>query len=318
MSSLTLNALVFPGLLYVLIWTVGLYWFFRKFMAALHKRIGPSFNGKGGSYQTLFDLSKLLTKESITPTGVNPYLFSIMPLLAVIIAMLPAAFIPWMDGFVVVDSNYGVLALVVLIGIEPFLLFLTGFGSNNKYSFLGGIRILSQAISMETSFVLAALSPALLFSTMNLTAIVESTTWISFAILFPGFVLYFIALLGLLEQPPFNIPDAEQEIVYGFYTEYSGTNYFLLQLAMFAEFMAVFAGAATLFLGAYKGIFFDSYFFFFIKMLAIAIVMMTMRAATPRITLSQMLNFSWKYMVPLSLVNIAWILLAKSLWFIGV
>lgn len=171
---------------------------------------------------------------------------------------------------------------------------------------------------METSFVLAALSPALLFSTMNLTAIVESTTWISFAILFPGFVLYFIALLGLLEQPPFNIPDAEQEIVYGFYTEYSGTNYFLLQLAMFAEFMAVFAGAATLFLGAYKGIFFDSYFFFFIKMLAIAIVMMTMRAATPRITLSQMLNFSWKYMVPLSLVNIAWILLAKSLWFIGV
>lgn len=317
MSSLTFNALIFPGLLYVLLWTVGLYWFFRKFMAKLHKRIGPSFNGMGGSYQTLFDLSKLLTKESITPDGVNPYLFSMMPLFALVIAMLPAAFIPWMDGFVVVDSSYGVLALVVLVGIEPFLLFLTGFGSNNKYSFLGGIRILSQAISMETSFVLAALSPAVLFSTMNLTTIAESSSWMSFAILFPGFILYFIALLGLLEQPPFNIPDAEQEIVYGFYTEYSGTNYFLLQIAMFAEFMAVFAGATTLFLGAYKGIFFDSYFFFFMKMLGIAIVMMTIRAATPRITLSQMLNFSWKYMVPLSLANIAWILLAKSLWFIG-
>ncbi len=318
MSNLLFSAFVFPGLLYVLVWTVGLFWFFRKFMAALHKRVGPSFNGKGGSYQTLFDLSKLLTKESITPVGVNPYLFSIMPLLAVLIAMLPAAFIPWMQGQVVIDSNYGLLALVVLIGIEPFLLFLTGFGSNNKYSFLGGIRILTQSISMETSFILSALSPAVLFGSMNLTFIVESSSWFSFLILFPGFVLYFISLLGLLEQPPFNIPDAEQEIVYGFYTEYSGTNYFFLQLAMFAEFMAVFAGAATLFLGAYRGIFFDSYFFFFIKMMGIAVVMMTMRAATPRITLAQMLSFSWKYMVPLSLINIAWLFFAKSLWFMGV
>ncbi|MFK5975112.1 MAG: NADH-quinone oxidoreductase subunit H [Sulfurovum sp.] len=315
MSEIIFQALVFPGLLYVLVWTVLLYWFFRKFMAALHKRVGPSFNGPAGSYQTLFDLSKLLTKESITPKGVNPYLFSLMPLLAVIIAIIPSSFIPWSDGFVVVNSDYGVLALVVLIAIEPFLLFLTGFGSNNKYSFLGGIRILTQSISFETAFFLSALSPALLFGTMNLTSIVEQSSWVSFLILFPAFVLYFISLLGILEQPPFNIPDAEQEIVYGFYTEYSGTNYFLLQLAMFAEFMAVFAGAVTLFLGAYKGVFFDSYFFFFMKMLLIAILMMTIRGATPRITLKQMLNFSWKYMVPISLINLSWVLLAKALWF---
>ena len=143
--------------------------------------------------------------------------------------------------------------------------------------------------------------------------IVEHSNWVSFAILLPAFILYFIALLGILEQPPFNIPDAEQEIVYGFYTEYSGTNYFLLQLAKFAEFMAVFAGAITLFLGAFKGLFFDSYFWFFIKMVGVAMLMMTIRAATPRITMAQMLNFSWKYMVPLSLLNIAWILLMRSL-----
>jgi len=312
------QAIIFPGLLYVLVWAVALFWFFRKFMAALHKRVGPKFNGIAGSYQTLFDFSKLLTKESITPDGVNPYLFSIMPPLALIVAMLPAAFIPWSDGFVVVRTEYGLLALVVLIGIEPFLLFLTGFGSNNKYSFLGGVRILTQSISMETSFFLAALSPALLFGTLNLTTIVESSTWFSFLILFPGFVLYFIALLGLLEQPPFNIPDAEQEIVYGFFTEYSGTNYFLLKLSSFAEFMAVFAGAATLYLGAYKGLLFDSYFCFFIKMVLVAMVMMTIRAATPRITLAQMLQFSWKYMVPITLLNLVWVLLAKSMFFVGV
>lgn len=317
MSETLFEIFIFPGLLYVLVWTVGLFWFFRKFMAKLHKRVGPSFNGAGGSYQTLFDLSKLLTKESITPNGVNPYLFSSMPLLAVIVAMLPSAFIPWSGANVVVDTTYGVLALVVLIGLEPFLLFLTGFGSHNKYSFLGGVRVLTQAISMESAFLLAALSPALLFSTMNLTSIVGQTSWLSFGVLLPGFVLYFIALLGLLEQPPFNIPDAEQEIVYGFYTEYSGTNYFLLQLAMFAEFMAVFGGAVTLFLGGAYGLFFESYLCFFLKMLAIAVVMMSIRAATPRITLAQMLHFSWQYMVPLALLNIAWVLLAKTLWFMG-
>ena len=312
MIDTIIEAFVFPGVLYVLIWTVALYWFFRKFMASLHKRVGPHFNGMCGSYQTLFDLSKLLTKESITPTGVNPYLFSLMPLLALIIAMLPSAFIPWSDGFVVIDSDYGLLALVVLISIEPFLLFLTGFGSNNKYSFLGGIRVLTQAISMETAFLLSALSPALLFGTLNLTSIADQSSWISFIILLPAFIIYFIALLGILEQPPFNIPDAEQEIVYGFYTEYSGTNYFLLQLAKFAEFMAIFAGATTLFLGAFKGLFFDSYFWFFIKMILVAMIMMTIRASTPRITMAQMLEFSWRYMVPLSLLNIAWVLVMRS------
>ncbi len=312
-----IQAFVFPGLLYVLLWTVGLFWFFRKFMAPLHKRVGPYFNGPHGSYQTLFDLSKLLTKESITPKGVNPYLFSIMPLLAVITAMLPAAFIPWTANTTVVHTEYGLLALIVLIGIEPFLLFLTGFGSDNKYSFLGGIRVLSQAISMETAFFLAALSPALLFGTLNLEVIVEKSSWFSFAVLIPGFILYFIALLGLLEQPPFNIPDAEQEIVYGFYTEYSGTNYFMLKLAEFVEFMAVFAGVATLFMGAYKGIFWDGYSWFFLKMMLVAVVMMTIRAATPRITLKQMLRFSWRYLVPISLLNVAWVMLAKNLFFAG-
>ena len=315
--EMIMNVVVFPGVFYVLLWTVGLFWFFRKFMAALHKRVGPSFNGPGGSYQTLFDLSKLLTKESITPDGVNPYLFSLMPPLAAIIAMLPTALIPWTANTLVVPTQYGLLGLVVLIGIEPFLLFLTGFGSNNKYSFLGGIRILTQMISMETSFFLAALSPALLFGTLNLQTIVEQSSWLTFLILLPGFALYFIALLGLLEQPPFNIPDAEQEIVYGFYTEYSGTNYFLLKLAEFAEFMAVFAGAATLFLGGYKGLFFDGYSFLFVKMLLVAMVMMTIRASTPRITMKQMLNFSWRYLVPLSLLNVAWILLVKIFFFGG-
>jgi len=315
MLSTFIDAFVFPGLLYALVWTVGLFWFFRKFMAPLHKRVGPYYNGPHGSYQTLFDLSKLWTKESITPKGVNPYLFSIMPLLAVVVGLLPNAFVPWVPSGPALHSSASLLVLVVLIGIEPFLFFLTGFGSENKYSFLGGIRVLTQAISFETGFFLAALAPALLFGSLDLSVIVEKSSWGSFLVLFPGFVLYFIALLGLLEQPPFNIPDAEQEVVYGFLTEYSGTNYFLLNLSKFVEFMAVFAGAGALYMGAYKGIFFDGYIWFFLKMVLVAVVMITIRAATPRITLQQMLVFSWRWLVPLALLNMAWVLLAKFLFF---
>ena len=313
-----ISAFLFPGVLYALVWTVGLFWFFRKFMAPLHKRVGPYYNGPHGSYQTLFDLSKLWTKESITPTGVNPYLFSTMPLIAVIVAMLPNVVIPWTDSGPLLNTPYGLLVLVVLIGIEPFLLFLIGFGSDNKYSFIGAIRVLTQAISFETAFFLSALAPAILYSTLDLNKIVESVSFISFLILFPSLILYFIALLGLLEQPPFNIPDAEQEVVYGFMTEYSGTGYFMLQLAKFVEFMAVFAGAGTLFLGAYKGIFFDSYLWYFLKMVMIAVIMITIRAATPRITMEQMLHFSWRWLVPLSLINLAWVMFAKAMIFTGV
>jgi len=315
MADIFFGAFVFPGLLYALVWTVGLFWFFRKFMAPLHKRVGPYYNGPHGSYQTLFDLSKLFTKESITPKGVNIYLFSIMPLLAVVIGLLPASVIPWTDSGPAISSPYSLLILVVLIGIEPFLFFLTGFGSENKYSFLGGIRVLTQAISFETAFFLSALAPALLIGSLDLSVIVEKSSFVTFLILFPAFILYFIALLGLLEQPPFNIPDAEQEVVYGFLTEYSGTNYFLLNLAKFVEFMAVFAGAGALYMGAYKGIMFDGYIWFFLKMVAVAVVMITIRAATPRITLNQMLSFSWRWLVPLSLINLAWVLSAKALFF---
>jgi len=297
------------------VWTVGLFWFFRKFMAPLHKRVGPYFNGPHGSYQTLFDLAKLWSKESITPRGVNRTLFSLMPLLAVVVGLLPAAFVPWTPDGPALPSAYSLLVLVVLVGIEPFIFFLTGFGSDNKYAFLGGIRVLTQTISFETAFLLAALAPALLFGSLDLQVTVDRSGWLSFLLLFPSLLLYFIALLGLLEQPPFNIPDAEQEIVYGFLTEYSGTNYFLLNLAKFVEFMAVFAGAGALYLGGHHGLFFDGYIWYFLKMLLIAIAMITIRAATPRITLSQMLTFSWRWLVPLSLLNLAWVVVAKALFF---
>ncbi len=314
MGHLLYEILLFPGIGYLLLVSVGLYWVFRKILAPMHKRVGPHFNGPAGSFQTIFDLSKLWTKESITPKDANIYLFSLMPLITLIIALLPTAVIPWTPTEIVVRSSYGVIIFVILIGLEPILLFLTAFSSSNKYALLGGVRVLVQMISMETAFFLACLSPAILFGTMNLQGIVQDSSWLSFAILFPGFIIFLIAFLGLLEQPPFDIPEAEQEIVYGVYTEYSGTNYFLLQLTKFAEFSILFAGGATLFMGGYRGIFFNGYIFLFLKMVLILFFMIALRAGIVRITMQQMLAFCWRYLIVFSLLNLAWIFVAKTLF----
>jgi len=312
---------VFPGLLFLLLWTFFIFYFARKTLAYVHKRVGPHFNGPAGSLQTVWDVFKLLTKESITPKSADPYLFNIIPILTPLVAALPVILIPWTPlinhGHAILDTNYGVLGLVVLIGVEPFLLFLTGFGSHNKYSFLGGMRILSQMISMEAPFFLAALSPALLFGTMNLYDIMYSNTWLTTLILLPGAVIFIISMLGILEQPPFHIPDAEQEIVYGFYTEYAGTNYVLLKFAEFTEMLVVSAAAVVLFFGGYRGIGFDSFIWLFLKIVLLGILMIAIRASNPRLRLDQMLKFTWSWLTPLAILNLVWIIFAK-LYILGV
>ena len=312
---------VFPGLLFLLLWTFFIFYFARKTLAYVHKRVGPHFNGPGGSLQTVWDVFKLLTKESITPKSADPYLFNIIPIITPLVAALPVILIPWTPlinhGHGILDTNYGILGLVVLIGVEPFLLFLTGFGSHNKYSFLGGMRILSQMISMEAPFFLAALSPALLFGTMNLYDIMYSNTYLTTLILLPGAIIFIITMLGILEQPPFHIPDAEQEIVYGFYTEYAGTNYVLLKFAEFTEILVVSAAAVTLFFGGYRGIGFDSFIWLFLKIVVLGILMVAIRASNPRLRLDQMLKFTWSWLTPLAILNLVWIIFAK-LYILGV
>jgi len=312
---------IFPGLLFLLVWTFFVFYFSRKALAYVHKRVGPHFNGPAGSLQTVWDIFKLLTKENITPKNADPYLFNIIPIITPLVAALPIYLIPWSPlinhGHGIIDTQYGVLGLVVLIGVEPFLLFLTGFGSQNKYSFLGGMRILAQMISMEAPFFLAALSPALLFGTMNLYDIMYSNTWLTTLILLPGAIIFIITMLGILEQPPFNIPDAEQEIVYGFYTEYAGTNYTLLKFAEFTEILVVSAAAVTLFFGGYRGIFFDSFWWLFLKIVLIAVLIVAIRASNPRLRLDQMLKFTWSWLTPLAILNLVWITFAK-LYIIGV
>ena len=315
MNSLWFEILVFPGLVFLLGWTFFVFYFARKMLALIHKRWGPHENGPAGTLQTIYDVFKLMGKENIVPKSADPILFTVIPVITPLVAILPVILIPWTplinNGAGIVNTKWGVLGLVILIGVEPFLLFLTGFGSNNKYSFMGGMRILTQMVSMEAPFFLAALSPAILFGTMNLHDIMYSNTWLTSLILLPGAILFIIAMLGILEQPPFNIPDAEQEIVYGFYTEYSGIGYTLLKFAEFTEILVVSASAVVLFFGGYRGLFFDSFVCLLLKIFALAFIMVAIRASNPRLRLDQMLKFAWSWLVPLSVLNLVWIIIAK-------
>jgi len=314
-GEILFHIIVFPGLLFLLAWTFFAFYFFRKALAYMHRRVGPHYNGPAGSMQTVYDIFKLLGKESITPKTADTYLFNIIPILTPVIASLPVILIPWTplinNGHGILDTDYGLLGIVVLIGVEPFLLFLTGFGSDNKYSFLGGMRVLVQMLSMEAAFFLSALAPALLFGTMNLYEIQSNSSFVSTLILIPGAVLFVIAILGILQQPPFNIPEAEQEIVYGFYTEYSGTNYVLLKFAEFVEFLVVSATAVVLFFGGYHGIFMDSFLCLFLKISLLLFAILIVRAANPRLRLDQMLKFSWSWLTPAAILNLVWIAFAK-------
>jgi len=314
-GEILFHIIVFPGLLFLLAWTFFAFYFFRKALAYMHRRVGPHYNGPAGSMQTVYDIFKLLGKESITPKTADTYLFNIIPILIPVIASLPVILIPWTpwinNGHGIVDTDYGLLGIVVLIGVEPFLLFLTGFGSDNKYSFLGGMRVLVQMLSMEAAFFLSALAPALLFGTMNLYNIQSSNSLATTLILLPGAALFVVAMLGILQQPPFNIPEAEQEIVYGFYTEYSGTNYVLLKFAEFVEFPVVSATAVVLFFGGYHGVFMDSFLCLFLKISLLLFVILIVRAANPRLRLDQMLKFSWSWLTPAAMLNLVWIAFAK-------
>jgi NADH-quinone oxidoreductase subunit H len=131
-------------------------------------------------------------------------------------------------------------------------------------------------------------------------------------ILLPGAVIFIIAMLGILQQPPFHIPEAEQEIVYGFYTEYSGTNYVLLKFAEFVEFLVVSATAVVLFFSGYRGIFFDSFWCLFLKIAVLLLIVVAVRAANPRLRLDQMLKFCWSWLTPIAILNLVWITFAKT------
>lgn len=301
MDLLGIVLLLAFGVVVVLVFT----YMERKVIARVGDRLGPNRAGPFGIFQAFADAIKMLTKEDVTPTNADRWLFLAAPIIVIIPAVLLYAVLPFGRGMVGVDLSIAVVFVVAMGGIPILSMLMAGWASNNKYALLGGFRTVAQLISYEVPMVVALLTVVLLAGTMSTVGIVEAQASFPFALVTPAaFVVYMVAGLAELNRTPFDLLEADSEIVAGYFIEYSGMKFAMFFLAEFINLFMVAGMITTLFLAGWQGPILPSWLWFLIKTVAVIFVIMWIRSTIPRFRIDQMLGFAWKALVPLSLVNL--------------
>lgn len=276
----------------------------RKVFSRLQDRIGPNRWGPWGILQAVADAIKMLIKEDIVPRRADHLLFNLAPVLMVIPAVLLYGVLPFGRGMVGSNLDVGVLYVVAIGSLTVIAVMTAGWSSNNKYGLLGAFRVVAQLVSYEIPMALAMASVVLLTGSMSLVDIVRSQS-IPNAILLPvAFFIYMAAGMAELGRSPFDLLEADSEIVAGYFIEYSGMKFALFFLAEYINMFAVAAIVTTLFLGGWRWPILPSWLWFFIKTFAVIFVFIWARGSWPRFRIDHMLNFAWKFLVPLALVNL--------------
>ncbi len=280
-------------------------WLERKTVGRFQDRYGPNRVGPLGILQFVADAIKMLTKEDITPANADRVIFNLAPVMVVVPTFLVLAVLPFGRGMVAADLNIGFLYIVAVSSLTTIAILLAGWGSRNKYSLLGGMRVVAQMISYEVPMVLSALGAIMLTGSLSLVSIVEGQSRVPFILLQPlGFLIYFISAVAEVNRAPFDLPEAESEIIAGYHTEYSGMKYAMFLLAEYINAFIVSSIAATLFLGGWQGPLLPPYIWFLLKAYAIYFVLMWLRFTLPRLRIDQLMGLAWKFLVPLALVNL--------------
>ena len=308
-------------LIFILIVVLYLIYGLRKIMGWIQARIGPNRVGPYGLAQTIADALKLLTKQDIIPALADKWPFVIAPIIVFVPAYMVYLVIPFGkgNGWVAQDLSIGILYIAAVLSIPIIGIITAGWASNNKWSLLGAFRAAAQIVSYEVPLVLAMIPPVMLAGTLSLQGIIHAQdgTWLG---VFPrwfiatqivGFAVYMTAALAESNLTPFDIMEAESELVAGFNTEYSGMKFALFFLAEFAGMFTISAIAATLFLGGWLPIhpalsFIPPVIWFLGKTCVIIFVLMWIRSTLPRVRVDQLMSFGWKVLIPIALLNIAW------------
>ena len=309
-----LKALIFPGFLFLMVVFLMVFYMERKILADAHLRTRHYYVGRWGLLQTLADVFKLLQKEFIIQRRANKLLFSLIPFVAFLMVAILVAFIPFSSSSFIVSTSFDLLIALAIVTSMPPIFFYAGWASKSKYSFIGGLRVVNQMISGEIPLWLSALAAAVFYGTLNHIEIVQSSSWLSFIVLLPAFLIFITATLIVTDRPPFDIPEAEQEVVYGFLTEFGGFNYMILVLSKLIELFGLYGLAVTLFLGGFKGPILPGIVWFLLKIFALYMFTFVVRASTPRIRMDQLLKFCWKALTPLALLNLAFIIFIKMIF----
>ncbi len=306
------------GILLLIVWGIVVVLTFtymeRKVIARVGDRIGPNRAGPLGIFQAFADAIKMLTKEDVTPTNADRAMFLAAPIVIIIPAVLLYAVLPFGRGMVGVDLSIAVVFVVAMGGIPILTMLMAGWASNNKYALLGGFRTVAQLISYEVPMVVALLTVVLLAGTMSTVGIVEAQATFPFALVTPvAFVVYMLAGLAELNRTPFDLLEADSEIVAGYFIEYSGMKFAMFFLAEYINLFMVAGMVTTLFLAGWQWPILPSWLWFLIKVIVVIFLMMWIRSTIPRFRIDQMLGFAWKALVPLSLVNLFVVALVAKL-----
>ena len=311
---------IFFLLVPVLVSVALIVWLDRRVWALVQKRRGPNVVGPFGLLQSLADALKYMFKEIIIPSSSNKIIFILAPIITMTLALISWAVIPFSKTQVIADINVGILYLFAVSSLGVYGIIMGGWASNSKYPFLGAIRSAAQMVSYEVSIGVIIINVLLCVGSLNLNDIVLAQKNIWFVIpLFPMFVIFFISALAETNRPPFDLPEAEAELVAGYQTEYSGMMYAMFWLGEYANILLMCAMGSILFLGGwlspleiYPFTFIPGPIWLIIKILLLFILFALVKAIVPRYRYDQLMRLGWKVFLPLSLI---WVVFTSSYLF---
>jgi NADH-quinone oxidoreductase subunit H len=296
----------------------------RKVQARIQMRIGPDQAGKWGLIQPVADAIKMIMKEDVIPDKADKPLFIAAPAVSVIMALCAFAAIPVGPAIEVfgktielsiANVNVGLLYTMAILSLNVYGIVLGGWSSGNKYSFLGGMRSTAQMISYELAMGLSIIGVVLLSGTLNLKEIIQAQSSLPFAILQPlGFAIFFICMFADTNRAPFDLPEAETELVAGYHTEYSSIKYALFYMSEYINMVTLGGLAVVLFWGGWNGPFLPGIVWFFIKLAVFIWLFMWVRATFPRVRYDQLMQIGWKVLLPLGILNVLVTAFLVAIW----
>jgi NADH-quinone oxidoreductase subunit H len=292
---------------FVLVMVMVFIWFERRAFGPFQMRWGPNRASPWGALQPVADAIKVLLKEDIVPAVADKWVHLVAPIIGFLPVLLIFAVVPFHNGEgLIPDMNIGILYVVAISALSVVGVFMAGWGSGNKYSLLGGMRVIAQMVSYEVPLVLSIISVVLVAGSLSMNDIVSAQE-IPFFLLMPlGFLIFLIAAMAEINRGPFDLLEADSEIVAGFHIEYSGMKFAMFYLAEYGHALAMSAIAATLFFGGWKGPGgeYIGIFWFLLKVLFIFFLLIWARVTFPRLRVDHLMGFGWKFLFPLALMNV--------------
>ena len=282
-----------------------LIWVERRLLGVWQERYGPNRLGPGGCLQSLADMIKIFTKEDWIPPFADKAVFVITPAIVVITALMSFVVIPIAPNFVVADLNVGVLFFLAMSSLAAYSVIIGGWASNNKFAFLGSLRAIAQLLSYEVFMGISLMGAVILAGSFNLSDIVNAQQHQWFVIpQFLGFLGFFMAGLAEAHRTPFDMPEAEAELVAGYHSEYSGMKFGMFFVGEYLSILLLSAMTVILFFGGWHGPWLPPVVWFVLKMFGFIALIILIRAAWPRFRFDQLLSFGWKVVMPLALINL--------------